>query len=427
MRSLLVLTGLSLFAIAVDARASVSSDVRKTLAPVPSAWEKLDLDRALFLVDKAKSLAKTPDDEALCDAYEGVVLRTMGRLDEGEAALRKALDLRPTLRIPFRVPAKFQAAFDAGLAVARAPPPAPAAGPGALPPPPPAVVNTSQTSAPGPAPSTAAPPAATGTIFTTGPGGKPKLVVLQLSPAGEVPPEVAGALTETVTAEVAGRGFFAVIGAKEVETLLGVERQRELLGGSSACKDQGGCLSQIGNALGARFVMSGTVAKLGTAYQLNLQVLDSEKGQTFGRSTRLAKDLVTARAQIPYAVAEACQTPLPPPPSRIVPYSLIAGGIAVLAGGALAGYDGLSRERVADTEFGASSANPTVLKTYSSYQSESSTISLEKSLSLVGLIAGAGLIVGGIYLNPPEVVSGAGVHLTLVPSPSGVALVGVMP
>ena len=426
MRSLLVLTGLSLFVTALDARASVSSDVRKTLAPVPSAWEKLDLDRALFLVGKAKPLAKTPDDEALCAAYEGVVLRTMGRLDEGEAALRKALELRPNLRIPFKVPSKFQAAFDAGLGVARVPPPAPATGPAAPPSPPPAVVNATPT--PGPSPSASPPAAATGAIFTNGPGGKPKLVVLQLTPAGEVPPEVAGALTETVTAEVAGRGFFAVIGAKEVETLLGVERQRELLGGGVGCKDQsGGCLGQLGSVLGARFVMSGTVAKLGTAYQLNLQVLDSEKGQTFGRSTRLAKDLVTARAQIPFAVAEACQTPLPPPPSRIVPYSLIAGGIAVLAGGALAGYDGLSRERVANTEFSASGANPTALKTYSNYQSESSTISLEKSLSLVGLIAGAGLIVGGIYLNPPEVVSGAGVRLTLVPSPSGVALVGVMP
>jgi hypothetical protein len=257
------------------------------------------------------------------------------------------------------------------------------------------------------------------------PGSKPKLVVLEMSGAGGVPQDVAAALTETVTAEVAGRGFFEVMGAQEVRTLLGVERERQLLG--KGCGDDGGCLTELGGAIGARFVVSGTVTKLGEAYQLNLQALDTQKGKPLGRTTRLAKDLETLRAQIPYAVAEACATPLPPPPSRVLPYSLAAGGAVVLAAGAISGFDGLSRERVANSEFAAGIANPSVYKTWSFYQAESSSIALEKTLSLVGLFAGAGIIAAGVYLNPPEVVSGAGVHLSMLPTAGGIAVVGTLP
>ena len=76
---------------------------------------------------------------------------------------------------------------------------------------------------------------------------KPRMVVLGLDPAGGVEPEIAQSLTEAVTAEIAARGLFQVISASEVQTLLGFERQKQLLG----CSEEGECLTELAGALGA--------------------------------------------------------------------------------------------------------------------------------------------------------------------------------
>src|SRR5947207_17625 len=85
------------------------------------------------------------------------------------------------------------------------------------------------------------------------PTAKPKLIVLRLSVAGGVEPELGGAITEAVTTEVSARGFFNVLSSKDVETLLGVERQKQMLG---CADDASSCLSELAGALGARFVLS---------------------------------------------------------------------------------------------------------------------------------------------------------------------------
>ncbi len=251
------------------------------------------------------------------------------------------------------------------------------------------------------------------------PAEKPKLVVLNLSPGAGVAAEEANALTEAVTAEVAQRGFFDVVAASEVQTLLGVERQRQVMG----CSEEDSCLQELAGALGARFVMSGSVGKLGEAYQLSLQTLDSKKAQPLGRSVRLAQDITILRRQLAFAVAEATGTPLPPPPSRVLPISLMASGGLAVVGGAVLGMFALNHQaalnRELDRDIGG--AGPRVLGSWSAYQQEANEIGAQKTWSLVALGVGAGLIGAGIYLNPPD--SGAG-SLALVPSASGFALVG---
>lgn len=56
---------------------------------------------------------------------------------------------------------------------------------------------------------------------------RPKLAVLDLQATG-APPELATALTEAMTQEVARRGFFDVISSADIRTLLGMERQKQL-------------------------------------------------------------------------------------------------------------------------------------------------------------------------------------------------------
>jgi hypothetical protein len=249
---------------------------------------------------------------------------------------------------------------------------------------------------------------------------KAKLVVISLKAGGGLDASVASAMTDAVAAEVNARGFFQVMSSNDIATLLGVERQKQLLG----CSDEkGSCLTELAGAVGARFVLSGSLAKLGDVVQLTLTTLDSQSAQPVGRATRLAKDLTALRGQLPFAVAEATATPLPPPPSRVLPFSLIGLGAASLIAGGVVGFFALSQETAINRELDNGMTNPSALTRLDSYQAQLATIGTQRTIALVALCAGAVLLVGGIVLMPSD----SAVRLTLVPTERGAVLVGLFP
>ncbi len=73
-----------------------------------------------------------------------------------------------------------------------------------------------------------------------------------------------------------------VVTAKEIATLLGVERQKQLLGCTEAAQS---CIAELANALGAEGILMGDVAKVGTTYQLNLKVLAAASGKRLAQYT----------------------------------------------------------------------------------------------------------------------------------------------
>lgn len=250
---------------------------------------------------------------------------------------------------------------------------------------------------------------------------KTRIAVTGLSSAGEVDPKVAEAIGESVTAEVAARGYFEPISAGEIATLLGVERQRQLLG----CGDDS-CMTEIASALGAPYVMSGSLTKLEGIFQLNLQVIDSQKARTLGRSTKIARDFEGLRSLIPYAVAEACGTPLPPPPSRALPITLISvGGLSFVGGGVL-GLIALNSESATTGALSADDNNPSVLSPAETYRARFNETALQRTIALSALLAGAALIGLGVFFMPPDAPQ-PGVRVSLVPTLTGAAIVGVMP
>ena len=255
--------------------------------------------------------------------------------------------------------------------------------------------------------------------------GKLKIAVIAFAASG-VDPTVANSVTESVTAEVAVRGYFDPMSSTEMQTILGVERQKQLMG----CGEDT-CMSELAGALGAPYVMSGSLVKLEGVFQLNLQVIDSRKATTIGRSTKLAKDFESLRFQIPYAVAEACGTPLPPAPSRVLPYTMIGVGGAAVIGGGVLGLIALTNEGLVRGELAADDANGNVvLKPAQHYAQRLDDIALQKTISLTALIAGAVLLGTGVFLIPPAAPE-AGVKVALVPvalpGGAGAALVGVLP
>ncbi len=138
-----------------------------------------------------------------------------------------------------------------------------------------------------------------------------------------------------------------VVTQREIQSLLGLERQKQLLG----CNDsQGSCMAELANALGADAVLLGDVAKAGSRYQVNLTLIGSGDGRTLA----LFSDAVTEEGVLDaltegankLAIDGSRATGRPPPvrvaakrstnlrPLAILPLavgvlSIIGGGIAL--------------------------------------------------------------------------------------------------
>jgi hypothetical protein len=240
---------------------------------------------------------------------------------------------------------------------------------------------------------------------------KPRLVVLDLTPGGGADPAVVNGFTEAMANTIMKAGYFDVQSSRDVQQLLGVERQRQLLGCS-----EGSCMTELAGAINARFVLSGSLVKLGDAWQLTLTTLDSTKAQPIGRATRIAKELPTLQAQLPWSTAEATATPLPEPPSKVVPISLMAVGGAALLVGALLGLQGLFIE--ADVK---GQLSGTTLQSMAVYQARAADAGTFKTASLITLIVGAAVVGTGIILYPR---GPSGTQVSLLPTGTGAALAG---
>lgn len=247
---------------------------------------------------------------------------------------------------------------------------------------------------------------------------RPRLTVLELSSTQGLDPEVAKSLTHAITMEAHAIGTFQVSSAAELQAALGLERQRQILGcaeGSSACT------MELAQALGARFALSGSLAKLGETYQLNLSMLDTRQGAPVGRSTRLARSLEEIRGQIPWALAEATGTPPPRAASHALPYGLmIGGGVSLVASGVLF-LQSVVREQSVLAELNAMGAT---LRSPASFEQDAAQIVQFRIIGAIAAGVGAVAFATGLILNPS---ADATVRVSLVPTPFGGALVGGFP
>ena len=255
---------------------------------------------------------------------------------------------------------------------------------------------------------------------------KPRIFVAEVTGQG-VPPEQAQPFTDAVVAALQVRSLFEVVSARDVQTALGAERQKSLMG---LCEtDAAACSHEASTALLARFVLSGQLARIGSAWQLTLQLVDTTKGQSVSRSTKLASDVQTLRALVPWAAAEATGSPLPPPPSRVLPVTLAAaGGATMLAGGAVA-LLAASRVQQLNDELCPGGVpldgrcGGATLRDRAFYVQQDQALRAQSWLGAGLVVAGAALLGAGLWLLPPTDAMGRG-GVALVPTGPGLAVVG---
>ncbi len=170
-------------------------------------------------------------------------------------------------------------------------------------------------------------------------------MVLQLKADSEAARKTASILTEVLATELAKAGRLEVLGEADLLTLLGLEKQRQLLG----CDDTG-CLAAIGGAMGANWLVAGSVGSLGELTRVDVKVLDPRRTVVAARhgfeSREVPELLARTRALVPQLVRVMDPTaPLPEAPKvetaapaargpGVGPFVLLGAGVAVAGAGA---------------------------------------------------------------------------------------------
>ena len=150
------------------------------------------------------------------------------------------------------------------------------------------VVATSASASPEAAPPASAAPPAT------------RVRVLVLEPTGStVEPALRTAIGGLVASELGRYDVLDVLAADDVRKAVELEADRQAAG----CTTDS-CLAEVAGALGARLVVFGDAAQLGTVAVLNLNLYDSERAVSAGRVTISAPSLGDLPARLPQGVAE---------------------------------------------------------------------------------------------------------------------------
>ncbi len=101
-----------------------------------------------------------------------------------------------------------------------------------------------------------------------------------------ISPELATFCSEHFAQQMTLEGI-RVTTPNEIATMLGFERQKELMG----CSDKStSCLAELANALGVDGLITGTVGKFGKTYQVNLKVLNAGDARPLAAYSNRVKD-----------------------------------------------------------------------------------------------------------------------------------------
>ncbi len=250
---------------------------------------------------------------------------------------------------------------------------------------------------------------------------KPRVVVLGVVTHDKALEGVAAQVSEQIMTELTETQRVEVLGSSDLQSMLGFERQKELLGCSEKSQS---CIAELGAALGAPWLVAGAVAKAGKAMRVDLKLIHvadnkvvyrsgkafKEESEVFDAVSSLSRGLLGALKAPTLAELQASK-PTPPPkkeeppvakppepsqptahpvahveqpapskPVRVAPLSLMIGGGAVLvAGGVLLGV-----------------SIPTVTSPHGKSATSVTSAAMLANLGVYAAIAGAVIGVGGL-------------------------------
>jgi TolB-like protein len=164
---------------------------------------------------------------------------------------------------------------------------------------------------------------------TAGAADRLKLVVLPVSAPDAV---LSNTTSEQLATELARSDAVEVVTSADLAALIGMERQRQLLG---CTEESTSCMAELTAALGAPWVVQGSVGRVGGLLRLDVKLLRTADGRATFRDGRT----LTSDAELPAALTEVSRGVLNAlglrPRSAAPLITLVTSGSAALVGAGL--------------------------------------------------------------------------------------------
>ncbi|MHB1843949.1 MAG: hypothetical protein ACYCWW_03815 [Deltaproteobacteria bacterium] len=122
-------------------------------------------------------------------------------------------------------------------------------------------------------------------VSPSGPAGRIGVQVLQLTPEVGVDPESARLLTDFLVSELSAHKNLLVFGEGDLQTLLKEARERREL---ECNTDADSCLAEIAGAMGAAWLIGGSVGRLGDQLIVSLRLTDTHKRRMLAHASEAA-------------------------------------------------------------------------------------------------------------------------------------------
>lgn len=141
-----------------------------------------------------------------------------------------------------------------------------------------------------------------------------RLVVIDVASTDAGARKLGAQLSELVLTEASRFSRFRVLGQSDIVVMLGLERQKQLLG----CADESSsCMAEIGGALNASWILTGALGRVGKKYRLDLKVIDTKKNQVTLRTGKTLSSSEALLDALPELVKELLSAI--PAPQKVTP------------------------------------------------------------------------------------------------------------
>jgi TolB-like protein len=226
---------------------------------------------------------------------------------------------------------------------------------------------------------------------------KPTMVqVLPLASENGVDPASAKVLTEFLATSLALHKELKVFGQSDLQALLRQAKDRRTVGCDNAAD---ACLAEVAGALGAEWLVTGTVGRLGEALVLSVRVLDTHKHNVLAQASKITlgepSELLRAVQEIVPELLRDARPEAPPPPGRSPVAYLLATGTAltlvtagIFAGWTIANY---VANNAARNDFLSGTVLPSGYAGMAQYSSTQGTLHVTAAVADISAVIGIGL------------------------------------
>jgi hypothetical protein len=228
-------------------------------------------------------------------------------------------------------------------------------------------------------------------ILALGAGGSMHLAATPIEVV-DLPADRGRFLGQHLTQQLSLKPRLKVTSPDDIARILGLERQRQLLGCS-----QTDCVMELAGALGVDGIIASSLARVGSGYVLNVRVVGARRGELLTAWSGHAATEDGVVALVETAASEVAEA-LSPTPTNPKKWAFLPGvvGAALAIGGGVSFGVSMHDARIIQQRTATDAAN---------LQSVAAEGKLAQSLGLAGLISGGALVLaalGIVLFAPPQ-------------------------